>query len=148
MRRLEAEARSVDASPDPAPFGAVVLGSAVYPGRWMKEAAETVERPRASLAARPASLFSSGPLVLEDGIAVDNPYVVPREIVTLQEALHPHVHRVFFGALDPGTLGFALRAMRHPPASRAVLPEGNSLDGNSIGTWADETEAALQDLPP
>lgn len=103
-------------------FDAVVLGSAVYLGRWMKEAAGFAERHRASLASWPVWLVSSGPLTLRDGVTLDEPDVVPREIATLRETIHPRGHRVFFGALDPGKLGFAQRAMRHLPAARAVLP--------------------------
>ena len=40
-------------------FDAVVLGSAVYMGQWMKPARELAERSAAALAARPVWLFSS-----------------------------------------------------------------------------------------
>ncbi len=142
-RGLEAEAQSVDSRPDPAQYDAVVLGSAVYLGRWLPPAAEYAERNRATLAARPAWLFSSGPLVLEEGATVDDPDLVPREIAALGEAIHPREHRVFFGALDPGRLGFAQRAMRRLPAARAALPEGDFRDWEAIGAWADGIAAAL-----
>ena len=142
---LDAEAQSVDANPDPAAFDAVVIGSAVYLGRWMKEAAGYAERHRSSLASRPVWLVSSGPLTLRDGVTVDDPDVVPHEVATLQDAIHPRGHRVFFGALDPGKLGFAQRTMRHLPAARAVLPEGDFRDWDAIGAWADEIAAAVQD---
>ena len=142
-RGLEAEARSVDSRPDPAQYDAVVLGSAVYLGRWMKEAAAFAEENRATLAARPAWLFSSGPLVLAEGATVDDPDLVPTEIAALGEAVHPRDHRVFLGALDPGRLGFAQRAMRALPAARAALPEGDFRDWEAIGAWADEIAAAV-----
>ncbi len=144
-RGLEAEARSVDSNPDPGAYDAVVLGSAVYLGRWMKEAAEFAERNRAALASRPAWLFSSGPLTLKDGVTVDDPDVVPTDIASLRDAIHPRDHRVFFGALDPGKLGFAQRAMRMLPAARAVLPEGDFRDWDAIGAWADGIAAAVKD---
>lgn len=40
-------------------FDAVVLGSAVYLGRWMKPARDVAERSAAALATRPVWLFSS-----------------------------------------------------------------------------------------
>ena len=43
-------------------FDAVVLGSAVYAGHWLKPARGLVERSRDALAARPVWLFSSGPI--------------------------------------------------------------------------------------
>ena len=43
-------------------YDAVVLGSAVYAGHWLKAARELVARCGNDLAARPLWLFSSGPL--------------------------------------------------------------------------------------
>ena len=45
---------------------AVVLGSAVYMGRWMAEARAFVTRFESDLASRPVWLFSSGPLGARD----------------------------------------------------------------------------------
>jgi menaquinone-dependent protoporphyrinogen oxidase len=43
-------------------YDAVVLGSAVYAGHWLKPARELVERHAGELAGRPVWLFSSGPV--------------------------------------------------------------------------------------
>ena len=43
-------------------YDAVVLGSAVYMGQWMKAARELAERSADAMAARPVWLFSSGPV--------------------------------------------------------------------------------------
>jgi len=141
---LEAEALSVDSRPDPGQYDAVVLGSAVYLGRWMKEAAAFAEQNRAALASRPVWLFSSGPLALKEGATVDDPDVVPTDIAALRDTIHPRDHRVFFGALDPAKLGWGIRAMRTLPASRAVLPEGDFRNWEEIGVWADGIAAALR----
>jgi menaquinone-dependent protoporphyrinogen oxidase len=58
-------------------FDAVVLGSAVYMGQWMKLARELAQRSAAALAARPVWLFSSGP-VGEPAKPVDNPVDVTK----------------------------------------------------------------------
>ena len=58
----------------------------------------------------PVWLFSSGPLGTEatDAKGRDLTAVTePGEIAEFREAIHTRGHRVFFGALDPGTLGFA-----------------------------------------
>jgi len=53
-------------------YDAVVLGSAVYMGRWLKPARELTARSAAALATRPVWLFSSGP-VGEPAMPADNP---------------------------------------------------------------------------
>jgi menaquinone-dependent protoporphyrinogen oxidase len=44
-------------------YDAVVLGSAVYAGHWLKPARQLVDRCGSALTARPVWLFSSGPSV-------------------------------------------------------------------------------------
>jgi hypothetical protein len=44
------------------PYDAVVLGSAVYAGHWLKPARALADRCAAALRARPVWLFSSGPV--------------------------------------------------------------------------------------
>jgi menaquinone-dependent protoporphyrinogen oxidase len=48
--------------PDPASFDAVVLGSAVYAGRWLDPARQYAALYADVLRARPVWLFSSGPI--------------------------------------------------------------------------------------
>ena len=43
-------------------YDAVILGSAVYAGRWMGSARSFAERHEAALVTRPVWLFSSGPI--------------------------------------------------------------------------------------
>src|SRR5512142_3497332 len=71
-------------------FDAVVLGSAVYMGQWMKSARELAERSAAALAARPVWLFSSGP-VGEPAKPAENPVDVSK----ILEATKARDHRVF-----------------------------------------------------
>jgi len=131
---VQAEARSVDADPDPGEYNAAVIGSAVYMEHWMQEAADFVRRNRTVLAGRPVWLFSSGPL--EPGTSPDDPELEPKEISEFREVIHPRDHRVFFGALDPGRLGFAHRTLRRLPAGRALLPEGDFRNWDDIEAWA------------
>lgn len=142
---LEADARSVEAVPNPADYDAVVLGSAVYMGHWMPEAADFVRRNRAVLADRAVWLFSSGPLQLGPGInSVNDPKLEPKEIAELREAIHPRDHKVFFGALDPNKLGFKHRALRKLPAARALFPEGDFRDWKEIEAWANGIVQVLE----
>jgi menaquinone-dependent protoporphyrinogen oxidase len=59
---LAAMAVPVEQDPDPRPFAAVVLGSAVYMGRWLEPARSYAAAHAAALRGRPVWLFSSGPI--------------------------------------------------------------------------------------
>jgi menaquinone-dependent protoporphyrinogen oxidase len=127
--------------------GAFVIGSAVYLGRWRKDALVFVDRNRAVLAARPTWLFSSGPLGIErtdaDGHDKRAGAVVAGEIDALIDAVQPRDHRVFRGALDPDRMGVGPRLMRLTPAGRRLLQEGDFRDWAEIEAWADSIAREL-----
>ena len=135
----QAQARPVTAAGDLTGYDAFVVGSAVYMGRWQKEAVEFVRCNRTVLAGHPVWLFSSGPLGTESADAQGRDLTAaaePKELAELTEAIHPRGHRVFFGALDPGKLGLRDRALRKLPAARAIMPEGDFRDWDQIEAWA------------
>ncbi|HEY8870934.1 MAG TPA: flavodoxin domain-containing protein [Candidatus Limnocylindrales bacterium] len=133
---LQARAEPVTTATDLSGYEAFVIGSAAYIGHWQREAAEFVRRNSAVLVDRPTWLFSSGPLGTApptDAERRDQRVAAePKEIPELREAIHARDHRVFFGALDPSTLGFRDRAIRTLPAGRALLPEGDFRDWSDI----------------
>ena len=125
----QAEARPVDDVKDPGSFEALVIGSAIYYGSWMKEAIEFVHRNETILAGRPVWLFSVGPLSVD---FMDDEQQ-PKEKAEFQEALKPRDHRVFFGALDHNNLSFTERMM-----TKAVrAPEGDYRNWDAIDAWAE-----------
>jgi menaquinone-dependent protoporphyrinogen oxidase len=128
-RDKRAEARSVDATLELGEPEAVILGSAVYAGSWMKEAVDFARRHGDALATVPVWLFSSGPL----GEQVVDDEEQPQQLPELQELLHPRDHHVFFGALDRENLGVGERMI----AKAVKAPEGDFRDWDEIGAWAD-----------
>jgi menaquinone-dependent protoporphyrinogen oxidase len=130
LRQLgkQAEARSVEAVEDPGSYEALVIGSAVYYGSWLKEATEWVHRNRAVLAKLPVWLFSSGPL----GTEVSDAEQQPKEMAEFRETIAPRDQRIFFGVLDPSRLSFAERMM--VKAVRA--PAGDFRDWEAVEAWA------------
>jgi len=125
---IQAEARPLDEVWDPGSYEALVIGSAIYYGSWMKEATEWVHRNQAVLARRPVWLFSVGPL----GTEVKDAEQQPKEMAEFQQAIRPREQRVFFGALDHQRLSFAERMV--VKAVRA--PEGDFRDWEAIDAWA------------
>jgi menaquinone-dependent protoporphyrinogen oxidase len=137
----EAEVRPVEAVDHLIGYDAFVVGSAVYAAHWQKEASAFVRQNRVVLASRPVWLFSSGPLGTQATDAKGRDLTVaaePKEIAEFEGAIGPKGHRVFFGALDPGTLGFSERAIRKLPAARTMLPEGDFRDWAEIDAWASD----------
>lgn len=108
-------------------FDAVVLGSAVYMGQWMKPARELVEDSAAALAARPVWLFSSGP-VGEPPKPADNPV----DVTKILQATKARDHRIFAGKLARKQLSFPDRAM----ASAIRGAEGDFRNWAEIRAWA------------
>jgi menaquinone-dependent protoporphyrinogen oxidase len=108
-------------------FDAVVLGSAVYMGQWMKSARELAERQAVALAARPVWLFSSGP-VGEPAKPADNPV----DVTKILQATKARDHQVFTGKLARKHLSFPDRAM----ASAVRAAEGDFRNWAEIRNWA------------
>lgn len=130
-----AHARSVQDVENLDGVDAVVLGSAVYAGSWMKEAMAFVERHRDALARLPVYLFSSGPL----GEEVKDAEEQPRQLDELREALSPRDHRIFFGALERDKLGFGERMI----VKAVKAPDGDFRDWDAIRDWADRIAPEL-----
>ena len=116
-------------------FDAVVLGSAVYMGQWMKPARELVDRSAAALAARPVWLFSSGP-VGEPAKPAENPVDVSK----ILQSTKARDHRIFTGRLVRKHLTFPDRAM----ASAIRAAEGDFRNWAEIRAWAAGIASALQ----
>jgi menaquinone-dependent protoporphyrinogen oxidase len=131
---LEAMSVPVEQRPDPAPYDAVVLGSAVYVGRWLEPARHYATEHAGALRGRPVWLFSSGP-VGEPPFPADEPY----DVGTLAQSIGARGHRVFPGRLDKSRLTFGERAM--VTAMRA--PIGDFRDWDVVLAWGDEIAAEV-----
>jgi menaquinone-dependent protoporphyrinogen oxidase len=135
-RGLETQVAHVEDIEDAKGFDALVLGSAVYAGRWLEPARRFAERHRDELTRHPTWLFSSGPIG-------DPPRPEDDEAVHLDEAveaLSAREHRVFAGRLDRHRLGLGERAL--VIAFRA--PDGDFRDWEAIGVWASSIADELQ----
>ena len=123
-----------DHRPDPAPFDAVLLGSAVYVGRWLEPAREYATRHADVLRTRPVWLFSSGPIGAPP-FPPDEAY----DVAALRELTRARGHRTFPGRLDKDRLSFGERAM--VTAMRA--PVGDFRDWDAVRAWGEEIAAQI-----
>lgn len=114
---------------------AVVIGSAVYAGHWLKAARQLVSRLGPQLADRPVWMFSSGP--------VGDPLKPAEDAVDVADAVATtgaREHRVFAGVVDKAQLSFAERAMVR--AFRAAV--GDFRDWETVTEWARDIDSHLQ----
>ncbi len=109
-------------------FDAVILGSAVYMGRWQPSAVTFAERCAEALRQRPVWLFSSGPI----GSPQAKPEGDPLEIGELARQIGAREHRIFAGRLDPRRLGFGEKAV----VAAVGVPHGDFRDWDEIAAWA------------
>jgi menaquinone-dependent protoporphyrinogen oxidase len=115
-----------------AAYDAVVLGSAVYTGRWMSPAVKLAERVATELPGRPVWLFSSGPVGNPSRKLVrqmDADPVDVRELILITQARE---HRRLAGKLDRHELHGLQRASLL--LFRGL--EGDFRDWATIRSWA------------
>jgi len=116
-------------------YDAVVLGSAVYFGRWLDEARWQVTAHAEALRQRPVWLFSSGP-VGDSSV----PTTEPADADELAAAIGARGQVVFPGALHRELLG--MRERLAVGIVRAV--DGDYRDWPAVRAWADRIAADLR----
>ena len=123
------------------PYRAVVLGSAVYAGRWRRDATRVLRR--ADLKDREVWLFSSGPVGENKGDPEQlEKWTKPRRVQELAMSIGVREH-VVFGGMVAEDAGFVRKKM-----ARNIPPELRDLrDWQQIEAWAQSIAAALTSEP-
>lgn len=99
---LLADVAATEEVQDVTRYDAVVLGSAVYIGRWRRGASRFAHHHRHRLDRVPVWLFSSGPL---DTSATEGELPAPPQVARLAKRLGAEEHRTFGGRLTDGASG-------------------------------------------
>ncbi|MFE1311849.1 flavodoxin domain-containing protein [Streptomyces sp. NPDC058755] len=99
---LTAQARPARSVTSVAPYDAVVVGGALYAGRWHRDARRFLRRHRRDLAERPLWLFSSGPL---DASASERDIPPVPGVRRAMDRLTVIEHATFGGCLEEGAKG-------------------------------------------
>jgi menaquinone-dependent protoporphyrinogen oxidase len=128
----------VDLRPDPAGFDAVVLGSAVYDGRWLEPARRYVAAMAPDLRGRSTWLFSSG--VVGDGPGSPDDH---EDAPWIGDSIGARGHRLFPGRVERRVLS---AAERHVWATGADVA-GDFRDWGVIRAWSEEIAAELASRP-
>lgn len=117
------------------PVAAVVIGSGLYGGRWLREATGFARRHRMVLGALPVWLFSSGPLDAAGARSGLPPTAAVRHLADRVDAVG---HATFGGRLVPGARG---------RVARMILARGQGgdyRDPERIAAWARDIAAQVR----
>jgi menaquinone-dependent protoporphyrinogen oxidase len=126
------------AVPSVAGCDVVIVGGALYNGRWHRDARRFVTRHRRELRSRPVWLFSSGPL----GDAEQRPDIPPvRGVAKLMDRVGARGHETFGGRLAPDAPGFFAQAMVKTWA-------GDWRDPEQVERWVAGIVTELQTTAP
>ena len=128
-RGFDVEVVVADATLPARSFDAVILGSALYMGRWEKGAIKFLRRQAPDLANRPTWLFQSGPSGPPEGV---RPTATPRAVRLVCEKVGLAAPTTFGGNLDPARAKGLLARW----VSVGDLA-GDFRDWDQIRAWAD-----------
>lgn len=142
---LESSGMNVELLPagqavNPSPYKAVILGSAVYAGQWLKEAANFLRKNENVLIQKPLWLFSSGPTGHGDPADLLKGWLFPHTLKPLIERLHPRGMSVFHGVLNMEKLNLIekmiLKAIKAEP--------GDFRNWETVTSWATSISEILK----
>ena len=138
---LQADVSSVEGVRDLTRYQAVILGSALYIGKWQKEAVKFMQANAKSLAERPVWLFSSGPTGKGDPVTLVKGERLPATLQPLVDRIHPRDIAVFHGYIDPERVNFI---EKWAVQKLVKAPMGDFRDWNMICGWASTIANALK----
>ena len=124
---LKIDVAPVNEVTDVSYYGAVIVGSPIYAGRWQRDVVRFLRRHRSALSRTRVWLFHSGPLA--EGAEVNQP--VPETVFELQRVIGAHGVVTFGGRLERNPRGRIAKLM----ASRWA---GDYRDFVKVRAWANE----------
>ena len=141
---LPAEVLPADRAGDLSAYGAVVLGSAVYIGRWRKEAVSFMKANVQVLSQKAVWLFSSGPTGDGDSVELTQGWQFPGALQEFADRIQPRGVALFHGSVDIDKLSFIEKWM----IKNVKSPTGDYRDWEAIAAWASAVAAELQGAAP
>jgi menaquinone-dependent protoporphyrinogen oxidase len=126
-RGIETEIVEPDSVSSLTDYDGVVLGSALYMGRWLAPARRLIGRCSGDFVGRSVWLFSSGPLG-----EPAKPGGEPVDVEHMRAATGAIDHRVFPGRILKGELGFAEKVV----VAGVRAPEGDFRPWDDVMSWA------------
>lgn len=117
---------------NPSAYKAVVFGSAVYIGKWNKDAARFLKANEKILAEQPVWLFSSGPTGQGDPVELTKGWLFPKALLPIVDRIRPRDITVFHGAINTKKLNLIEKWL----INNVKAPLGDFRDWDAITLWA------------
>jgi menaquinone-dependent protoporphyrinogen oxidase len=137
---VRATVTTVDQVKDMSGYRAVVLGSGVYAGQWLKEAVSFLKSQESELANRLVWIFSSGPTGQGDPVELVKGWRFPEGQQAIADRIGPCDLVVFHGSIDLDKLNFAEKLI----IKGVKAPTGDFRDWDAIAAWAEAIAATLK----
>ncbi|MCJ7567584.1 MAG: flavodoxin domain-containing protein [Anaerolineales bacterium] len=113
-------------------YQAIVLGSAVYIGKWRKEAVRFLKANEKKLSGMPIWLFSSGPTGEGDPVELLNGWRLPMAIQPIVDRIKPRGISVFHGNVNVSKLNSIEKSI----LKNVEAPIGDFRNWDAIRSWA------------
>jgi len=130
---LDAECRPAAEVEDLDGYAGVVLGGALYMGRWHADARDFLKRHRRTLVPLRLAVFAMGPRTLAESDVEESRQQLDNALAMVPE-LEPVSVAVFGGVVDPAKLRFPFNRM----------PASDARDWDAIHAWAQDVAKQLQ----
>lgn len=120
-------------------YQAFVVGSAVYIGKWRKEAVRFLKANQKKLSGMPVWLFSSGPTGEGDPVELLMGWRFPRAIQPIVDRIKPRGIRVFHGDVNVSKLNSIEKSI----IKNVKAHVGDFRDWDDIRSWANAVAVDL-----
>jgi menaquinone-dependent protoporphyrinogen oxidase len=130
---LSAVAQDVNDVSSLSEYTGIILGSGVYMGMWMKEAAEFLKTHESDLSKMPVWLFSDGPTGTGDPTELMKGWRFPEDLKSVANRIKPKDIIFFHGVIEMSKLKFAEKLI----VKALKAPIGDFRDWDMINAWAD-----------
>jgi menaquinone-dependent protoporphyrinogen oxidase len=135
----EVQLSEIKEAPDLREFSAVILGSAVYIGRWRKDAVRFMKIHENELAERQTWIFSTGPTGKGDPVELLEGWNLPKNLKPIADRIAPEDVTVFHGSVDPEKLS----GMHKYMVGKVNVPVGDFRIWAEIEKWGEKIAEQL-----
>jgi len=140
-RNYEVEVKPIDDVGSLDGYDGFVIGSSVYAGGWIKNAARFLRANQDLLAQHPVWFFSSGPTGEGDPNEIMDGWDFPENLEAVRKKIKPRDVILFHGNIDPDQLNFAERMI----VKSVKATVGDFRDWLVIRGWARSIDLALKE---